>query len=171
VPAGTRGRGFLHRSVFDRAARARDEQHETPRVHHAARRRGCVAARGARAAAAADAADRCADGLAGERFSSIGPSRLRLGCELATRANTPCLSGAGSQNQFEANPGRCRSRGRCPRTPAACGAAGAAPLSARASPPTAAAFGSKGATCAMSKRCGPWANVGDRSHLNSSLER
>ena len=82
----------------------------------------------ARAAAAADAADRCADGLAGERFSSIGPSRLRLGCELATRANTPCLSGAGSQNQFEANPGRCRSRGRCPRTPAACSAAGAAPL-------------------------------------------
>ena len=45
-----------------------------PRVHHAARRRGGgVAARGARAAARADAADRCAHARSRERSGGSGP--------------------------------------------------------------------------------------------------
>src|SRR5262249_51670827 len=51
---------------------------ETARVHHAYRRRGGMAARGRRAAGRANAADRCANGLAGERSGSpVGARSVR----------------------------------------------------------------------------------------------
>ena len=56
--------------------RRRGDRMKTARVHHAARRRGsCVAARGARAAARADAAHRRAHALAADDPECTGPHR------------------------------------------------------------------------------------------------
>src|SRR6516162_7256646 len=65
---------------------------EASRVHHAARRRGSVAACGTRAADGPDAADRSADGLAGERSGS--PVGARSVCPGAAE------TGLGGRPQF-----------------------------------------------------------------------
>jgi hypothetical protein len=62
-------------AVFEPLATTAAQLFEATQVHHVARRSGGVALRHARAAAGADAADRCADGIRRERPGRTGPCR------------------------------------------------------------------------------------------------
>src|SRR4029077_9642887 len=108
VPSHTRGRSRMRESrTYGSGRGACDETHvptaTAPRTHRAPRRHsGYVAAWGAGAAARADAAHRCADGLCRERpWSAVRGRGLPGGTPKAR------LDG-GSQHQYQNSLGDCR---------------------------------------------------------------